>query len=296
MSTNTVGGQDRDFLEHAAGGQVFLMSCWTCPKCAYTGYPSAFDPEELDQDIVAKLKEKNPLKPARPIDPETKHTGEIPAWVRWDLRTQVFAVDPDATPARRAFAFLRTAQTQRFGWDVLGQVPDGETRADALWNRVKPGLPEGNARDRYVAAAAAYEKLAADAASGLAAADRPLARVLAAQLYKMRGEDGDAARVLDGLKEVKLTPALQAVVKDIRTRIAREKEYLGRAIPHLEAHVKTLEPAKAVNYHYLLGICLRKVGEKEKALAHLEPLLENEKIDPGFREWIADETAKTKAS
>jgi len=296
MSTNSVGGQDRDFLEHAAGGQVFLFSCWTCPKCCYTGSSTDFDEEEMPKDLIAKLKAKNPLKAAQPIDPKTKHTGEIPSWIRWDLNAQVVALDPEVKPAQLAFAYLRTAQTQRFEWESLGKVADFDARAEKLWNRVKAELPEGNGRDTTVAAARAYEKLAADGGSDLTAADRPLARVLAAQLFKSRGEDLEAARVLDGLKDVKLTPALQGVVKDIRTRIAREKEYIARAIPLLEAHLKTLEPAKAVSIHYLAGVCLRKVGENEKSLAHLQPLLENKEIPPGFREWIAEEAAKAKGS
>ena len=29
---NNFGGQDRDLLEHAAGDQPFLFTCWTCPR------------------------------------------------------------------------------------------------------------------------------------------------------------------------------------------------------------------------------------------------------------------------
>ena len=46
---------------------------------------------------------------------------------------------------------------------------------------------------------------------------------------------------------------------------------------------------------YLLGVIHRKLGEKEKALGLLEPLLKADDMSGGFRAWIKDEIAKSKA-
>jgi uncharacterized protein (DUF2225 family) len=54
FSTNNFGGHDRDFLEHAAGGQVFIICCWTCPRCCYTGSPVGF--RAWINDEIAKAK------------------------------------------------------------------------------------------------------------------------------------------------------------------------------------------------------------------------------------------------
>ena len=58
-----------------------------------------------------------------------------------------------------------------------------------------------------------------------------------------------------------------------------------------------------IGSRYLLGVLYRRTGDPKKALAALEPLLEQEGIpEPiqptssnGFRDWIKDEIAKAKA-
>jgi len=291
QSTNSFGGQDRDFLEQAAGGQVFLFMCWTCPKCHYTGYPRAFDAEKAPAELVARLKQDNPLRPAVPIDPATPHTGEIPAWVRYDLLVQVTQLqEPDAE--RLAFLYLRAGQTQRFDWKTLRPLAE---RGKALTDRVQPDERPENLYDQDMEVGRRLEKLAADEASGLSAEDRLLARALAAVQYKSRGEDPDADRVVAALADAKLEPAVKALVDDVRTRIDREREYRGRALPWLEKAHAAAEGEDATNLQYLRGVLYRFQGQNERAVAMLAPLLETEGLPDGFRAWIADELAKAKA-
>ncbi len=290
-STNSVGGYDRDFLEHAAGGQVFIISCWTCPKCRYTGFPRGFKADKAPKELIERLKKENPLRPAEPIDPKLEHSGKIPAWVRYDLLIQVMKLQPDVKPAGLAFVHLRTAQTQRFEWSSLEPF---EKRRVGLWNKAKADIPKDTpGYDFEIACARQFEKLARDASSGIADEDRPLAVVLAAVLYKSRGEDPDAQRVVSSLAGKQLQPGLQEVVDDIKARIAREKVYLKRAVPYFEA--QAAEKGKGVtNIRYLLGVIYRKLGEKEKALGLLEPLLKIDSVPKRFRAWIQDEIKKTK--
>lgn len=289
-STNSVGGYDRDFLEHAAGGQVFIISCWTCPKCHYTGSPRAFKPDKAPKELIERLKKENPLRPAEPIDPKLEHSRKIPAWVRYDLLIQVMKLQ-DAKPGGLAYLHMQTAQTQRFEWRSLEPF---EKRRTGLWNKAKAAIPKDTrGYDFEIACARQFEKLARDASSGIADEDRPLAVVLAAVLYKSRGEDPDAQRVVSSLAGKQLQPSLQKVVDDIKARIAREKVYLKRAVPYFEA--QAAEKGEGVtNIRYLLGVIYRKLGEKEKALGLLEPLLKIDSAPKGFRAWIQDEIKKTK--
>jgi len=293
-STNNVGGYDRDFLKHAAGGQVFIISCWTCPQCRYTGFPSGFKADKAPKQLIERLKKENPLRPAEPIDPKLEHSRKIPAWVRYDLLIQVLKLQREVEPGRLAFVHLRTAQTQRFGWTSLERF---ETRREVLWKKVWASIPKDTrGYDREIACARQYEKLAQDATSDLADENRPLAVVLAAVQYKSRGEDPDAARAISSLTGKKLEPGLQEVVEDINARIAREKVYLKRAVPYLEAQAaeKGRDEKEVTNLRYLLGVIHRKLGENEKALGLLEPLLEIDGIPEGLRAWVQDEIAKTK--
>ena len=242
-STNGLGGQDRDFREHAAGGEAWIICCWTCPRCCYTGFREDFDPAKAPKALIEKLKKENPLKPAEPIDPKSGDSRKVTPWVRYDLRIQVLKLDPDTTAEDLANTCLRTAQTQRFDWGAL-EVADFGKRLDPLFRAKWQALPEEK-RDKYgnnrydidLTIARALEAEAADPKSALDAAGRLDARIGAAFLYKTRGEDAEAQRALATLAGVELPPELRRLVEEIRTRIERERKYQLLAIPYFEKHL-----------------------------------------------------------
>jgi len=302
QSTNSFGGVDHDFLEHAAGGQVFIIACWTCPRCCYTGFQDDFDPEKAPKELIAKLKEEKRLSPAEPIDPGTESSDMIPAWIRYDLYVQELKLAPDATPGHLSRACLRTAHTQRFGWEGFVGDEFGE-RLSALIKAKWEALPEekrdkhsNNRYDIDMSIGRALETEAGDPKSGLDAASRLDAVVAAAFLYKSRGEDQDAVRVLAPLAVEDLPADLKTLVTEIRIRIERERKYQQMAIPFLEKELAAEEPesGEASGLRYLLGVLYRRTGDTEKAIAKLEPLLADDAIPEGFKEWIRDEIAKAK--
>jgi len=123
--------------------------------------------------------------------------------------------------------------------------------------------------------------------------------------------------VLASLQKEELPADLRPVVEEIRVRIERERTYQLLAIPYFEKHLAEGGPDRvehidwscrgsapgAIGSRYLLGVLYRRTGDVRKALAALEPLLEQEGIpEPfqpastnGFRDWIRDEIAKAKA-
>ena len=46
MSTNDVGGQDRDLLQRAGGAQIFMEVVASCGICGFTGWPADFSEEK----------------------------------------------------------------------------------------------------------------------------------------------------------------------------------------------------------------------------------------------------------
>jgi uncharacterized protein (DUF2225 family) len=44
MSSNNLGGHDRDFFSRAAGDQPFMVQATSCPVCLYSGSTDDFDP------------------------------------------------------------------------------------------------------------------------------------------------------------------------------------------------------------------------------------------------------------
>ncbi len=288
-STNSLGGQDRDFLTHAAGGQVFLNACWTCPACRYTGLSQDFESEQAPKELLEALRKENSLRPAAPIDPKLKEAWKIPAWVRYDLWIQALRLRSDTPRGLLAFAHLRVAQTQRFDWIATEGVRDFEKRGGALWDAMKERLKEiDDGYEREITFARGLE--------GIEGAEREFALLLAAVIYKTRGEDPDAARLVAVLREHKqLEEGVAAALREIEERIARAREYTLLALPLFleELGSEAGDREKALWLRYRVGELLRIVGEKEKALAQLEPLLKEEEPPDGFRAWVEEAIAKT---
>jgi len=302
MSTNNIGGQDRDFCRHAAGGQVFLMICWTCPGCWFTGYPDAFEGEQDGErkELFTKLRKDNPLKPAAKIDPKPEHCGRIPGWIRYDLLRQVAELDDSAEPLHLATVCLRAAQSQRFRWSSLDEVSGLDGARQRLEKRVKLPAPDGPSDyDRIMRCAYQFENIAADEDAKLPAKDRVRARVLAAVLYKQRGEDRDAMRIVEFFrKDEDLDAGLRTVLKDVEARVAVETRFRALAIPHFEKGLAGLdaESESAACIRYLLGVLERLRGDADKAVAHLEAARGMKGLPEPMKEWVDDEIAKAKGA
>ena len=296
-STNSFGGSDRDFCGQAAGDQVFLLTCWTCPKCAYTGMQPDFDPEEMSEALVKKLKARNPLVPAVSLDAKAKRTDEIPAWVRWDLRAQVLAVSEEADDEDRAWASLRTAHTQRFGIERPKAL---DARIKGLWKTCVDRAPKESREGAYqetVGVAHALEFDALDPKLPLTPSERRVRLLYAAECFLRRGESPDAARVLADLrrKEPKLPEVALTMAAHLEERIARERTYCLRALPLFEELTKDEErdETEQLSLRYLVGELYRKCGQHKTALAWLEPLLEK-KGPAGLLTWVKEAVEKTK--
>ncbi len=270
-STNTFGGVDMDGCRHAAGNQVFLRICWTCPRCLYTGLQSDWK-EGHDADLVARLKAENPLKPLATVDPETARTTRIPAGVRWDLYLQI--LDLQETDAEeKAYALCQTAWTHRFGqlW------PEGlDDALSALGRTYRTALREAKpeAHDAWleeVETARALRKDAEDSSLPLSVFERQHRLLLAAALFKHRGEDPDAAAILTALRAQgeDLDEDVVAGIEELEGRIAWERGYLSRAVPLLREAAASESVEDDVRPWMLLRLAelQRKVGVPEEALA-----------------------------
>jgi hypothetical protein len=318
-------GRDRDFLTHAIGPQPFLLACWTCPRCLYTGFPGDFvedigrllasdgsepqeppPPTEPAPRSIPHLNGRNPLVPRARIDRTARYADGAPALIRYDLLIQVLRLDPATPPGRLAYAHICAAQTQRFDWH--SPFLADRHRCASLLQRVK-SLPETLGYERDVATARCLEELAADAGSGLDAHNRAFALAKAAQLYKMRGEDPDAVRVVALARRARsLEPGLEDALKDIEVRVEREREYSLGAVSYLERvlaagrgfdDVRCIprsrsDPEAKAFCAYLIGVIQRRAGEQQRALERLEPLLGTKNLPAGLDTWIEDEIRKAK--
>lgn len=275
-STNSAGGVDRDFCQHARGDQTLMFSVWTCPRCKFTGRGRMF--QETPPELVELLKKDNPLKAPIEIDPKLTDTEKIPAWVRYDLQYQMMKLGKGAPVEMLAWSRLRAAHTQRFGWRGLYPKPLW-AKVKAIRERDKDKLPEGD----YAIEIHLARELEKEGPDG---------RLLAAGLYFGRGESPDARRVLDGLRADKdLTDEKKKIVAGLDERLAREKRFLALALPLFqEAAPKSKHRLDVL---YLCGELQRKIGRTEKAIETLDALLK-EKLSGGQRKWVEEALAKAR--
>lgn len=52
-STNTFGGQDRDFLRRANAAQVITLAPITCSNCHFSGYRSSFERPQIKEALTS---------------------------------------------------------------------------------------------------------------------------------------------------------------------------------------------------------------------------------------------------
>lgn len=292
-STNTVGGVDVDGCEHAAGGQVFLKICWTCPSCLYTGMQHEWqDEDERPVALIQRLKVENPLKAREPIDPKTQKTTSIPAALRWDLYLQVLALR-DAGGEQRLGALLRAAWTQRFDapWsEELAQAL--RSLSDAYWVRMRArvGKRRNPFQDR-IDQAHDLERDAVDEALALSDRERQHRLLLAAWAYKARGEDPDAVRVLDVLaaRHAKAPDVVLEAADNLRARTVWERRYLGEALPLLKSLAETEDiPDDARPWVNLrIAELERKAGDAKVAAALFQSILDGE-VPERLREMVTE--------
>ncbi len=291
-----LAGTDRDLCRHGDDRQFFLLDCWTCPRCLYSGHSAAFgpDPDAPTRAVIRALKKQNPLVAPVSIDRKAQHTGRVPAWVRFDLYLQVLRLRSDRAELDFYGVCMAAAQTQRFEWTLgLSQVE--------AWLAKRIPLPapkrDTNISEYHVRRANLLETWAADKQTTATANMRNHANALAAVFYKRHGEDRDALRVV-GLLEQRddLGKELRALLKNLRARIDIEMKYRARALVHLQEMLvkRKPPPAQAAPAHYLVGVLQRQLGKRDEALRALKAARNNDALPENLRAWAADEIVKAK--
>ena len=258
-----------------------MFAIWTCPKCAYTGYRSAFSGDETPKDLIARLKKDNPLKRPVAFSAKLEDTEDIPTWARYDLYDQVLVLT-NATDAARAWTLLRAAWSQRFDWwDIVPK--ELKAAEEPLMKKFEKQVPK-RGYAFYIAMGGVVEKH-----------EKGDLLLLGAGYYLFRGESPAAERLVKRL-EVRndLSPAMKKAVADFRTRIDREKEYLARALPLFRKSVATAK--EPMDVLYLCGEIERKLGRNEDAIKTLTALLADKDLPKGNRAWVQDALQKAEGA
>ncbi|MFX0199966.1 MAG: DUF2225 domain-containing protein [Candidatus Hodarchaeota archaeon] len=281
MSTNTFGGQDRDFLSRASGDQPVLIYPKTCPQCLYSGYPDDF--KAVSDAIKEQILQKGALKPMIQISQESK-SSEIPASIKYDLIAQTYRLraKPEKTIAQQ---FLSASWATRIEARVPLAILDKKIskkvhqwqsnrwkREEAAKHRNRVLYQIQNARG-YIEAAKSSE-----------GEEKLIATLAAIVTFRSYGENTEAQKALPILKKIIPNKQFSDFEKHLNESIARERHFQMKALLLFEKVVQTEEDKKEkACFTYLCGELHRRLENWDKARKYYMECL---KID-GCPGWLA---------
>ncbi len=312
MSTNDVGGQDRDLLQRAGGAQIFMEVVASCGICGFTGWPADFseekprrrgkDPGEGDELAITKelrkaIVEGNALQRPEalagvPHEPEAPF-AHMPSWARLDVLAQTVALR-GGEPERIADINLQAAWAVRLGYHPvhLSGLEPNEPQREWLFGRLTDYTEQAqelelfNPADIELWVAVRLLATAAQAPGDL----RCIASSYGASLLRSHGEHRALLASLPLLEPCVEATAWPGKVEAIRESVELERFYQRRArdgfVEVLEAG--TLEPLQATLTTYLVGELERRLGESDAARGHFDAALAMS-MPEGLDVWIREQ-------
>jgi len=309
MSTNDMGGQDRDLLQRAHGAQVFMEVVATCGQCGFTGWPADFSETKRSKrrggsgeeaDALALTKDQRQaieggalLRPEAlsdvPFRAEAPY-GDLPSWGRLDMLAQTVALR-GGEQDRVADIYLQASWAVRMGYHPvhLRGADPSEAQRDWLFGRLAEfteqatDLQMTNPADVEVWVAVRLLTGAEQAPGDL----RCLSAAYGASLMRSHGEHDALLASFDVLGECFPAAEWPGKAQAIRESVALERRYQGLArdgfVAALEAGDLTGE--KVAITTYLVGELERRMGEHDAALAHFDHAL-TLTVPDGLDPWI----------
>jgi tetratricopeptide (TPR) repeat protein len=106
MSTNSFGGQDRDFFNRARGAQSIILLPVACRNCLFSGYASDFKKPNISAELKKKILKDKILKApdlSKSLFPKMNRAmitegcqgknDKFPSWAKMDLIGQIYALE-----------------------------------------------------------------------------------------------------------------------------------------------------------------------------------------------------------
>jgi hypothetical protein len=280
-STNTFGGIDFDFCEHARGEPPNSHWVWACPSCRYAAWADDFE-EEIEED------ERRALRAALDAGLGIKLPSdqrEIPGRDKYTLLLQVLEhrgadkrdlaivallgawverlESPYAGDRLEKFAELRAA------WNAFGD--EFQSRMEALDGNEQSGL---NWPRRKILVAT--ETLAEPADEDAPRNAMDVLRLRAASMLRSRGENALAAPALHRLADADgVHPTIRAIARDLLAGIEHETRLQARWLAYAKSAYDAGEwtgPDAGFRAHQIADTH-RRLGQTDEARAWYERAL-----------------------
>ena len=281
-STNTFGGQDRDFFSRAVGYQPVLCYPKTCKRCLFSGYPDDFaEGNTLSQGIVELFKEGK-IKPSKATPGIVKE--RFPPGQKYDIIAQWY--QKEGRPAGDiAQQYLAASYVIRVSFELGEYLP--KDFPELIWEGIQKGDDKKQEDDSNPAVAAVI------LADKLAGTEAPKEQLMAALgLYRSYGENTQALCVFQQLKASLDKKVVAAIEKPLVESIELERYYQRKALPFLKKMADSAEKKdKAVGY-YLCGEILRRLESWEAAVKYFNKAEAQKTIPDWLKTWTAEQKGR----
>lgn len=297
MSTNDMGGQDRDLLRRAHGAQVFMEVVATCGQCGFSGWPADFDETKrrkrknkdasVDDSLALTGEQRRAieggalLRPAAlsdvPYRAEAPY-GDLPSWARLDMLAQTVALR-GGDAERVADIYLQASWAVRMGYHPVhlrGAEPS-EAQREWLFGRLAEFTQQAGELD-MVNPADVEVWVGVRLLTGAEHAPgelRCLSGAYGASLMRSHGEHDALFASLTTLEDCFPATEWSGKVQAIRESVELERAYQRVArdgfVTALDQGL--LEGEKAAITTYLVGELERRMGDHLAARAHFDAAL-----------------------
>ncbi|HBC75578.1 MAG TPA: hypothetical protein DC017_12150 [Candidatus Wallbacteria bacterium] len=283
MSTNSFGGQDRDFLSYATGNNPVLIVPVTCEKCYYSGYSSDFG--TLEAGLVSKLKEeiltKKTLKPMEnglyDFAADTSAVRSVPAFIKYDLIAKTYKLRGRET-SEVFTQYINASWAVRLENEYYFDLRSVEAQKTFEWLRKNVDMASMDTSENNNAAMElAAGRMLAKKAEALEGEDRLYCSLGALFLLRSHGENKEAEKVLEILKPTLDEARYVALDKKVRESIVLERKFQRLAADALEndmAAGKIKGDIHMAQMSYLAGELNRRCLDFEKAKKFYEKAIE----------------------
>ena len=304
-STNSFGGQDRDLLQRASGAQVFMEVATTCAKCGFSGWPADFwqkkrrrrnsEDIELDEQVSQAILEGALKKPAAlqdvPHEPG-KPFAHLPAWARLDLAAQTVRLR-GGDEERVADLLLQASWAVRLGYHPV-HFPGPETQQHKEWlQSLLERLAEQAHAQGLVNPAQAEIRIGAHLLSSAPRLAENLGCLAAGHGATVMRSHGEHEALLQAMVLLEFCvdkgewPAKEQAIRD---SVALERDYQRQAAEGFAKALAdgTVAEDRAAISTYALGELERRLGERQKAIAHFDQALTMGGPE-GLETWIREQ-------
>jgi tetratricopeptide (TPR) repeat protein len=310
MSTNSFGGQDRDFFNRARGAQSIILLPVTCGSCLFSGYTNDFKKPVISIELKKKILKDKILKAPdlskslfkkmnRGMITEgcQKNSEGLPSWAKTDLIGQIGAME-NKPLTQQARTMSVCSWCVRIEENPFASLIRGVKKSDLDWlqKETEQFQKNGRARNPAVEEIEIAEKMYSNW-KNVPEERKKVCALEIGYLLRTHGENQRLLSILPTLKDAFTPEEWKELKPQIENSIELEGNYLKKAAEIIQKILSDnnekskLKKAELPIYNYLLGELYRRQGKYPKALKYFNIAAKMKEVPGWLQTYIKEQKA-----